>query len=125
MPFILTPRRRRIIAGVMLIPVVLIALYVWLSLTWAYSSGERAGYVQKFSKKGWICKTWEGELAMVALPGTLSEKFLFTVRTDSIAARINESLGKRVAITYQQHVGLPSTCFGETGYWVSNVKVVE
>jgi len=109
----------------MLIPVVLIALYVWLSLTWAYSSGERAGYVQKFSKKGWICKTWEGELAMVALPGTLSEKFLFTVRTDSIAARINESLGKRVAITYQQHVGLPTTCFGETGYWVSNVKVVE
>ena len=125
MPFILTPRRRRIIAGVMLIPVVLIALYVWLSLTWAYSSGERAGYVQKFSKKGWICKTWEGELAMVALPGTLSEKFLFTVRNDSIAARINESLGKRVAITYQQHVGLPTTCFGETGYWVSNVKVVE
>jgi hypothetical protein len=125
MPFILTPRRRRIIAGLVLIPVVLVALYVWLSLTWAYSSGERAGYVQKFSKKGWICKTWEGELAMVALPGTLSEKFLFTVRNDSIAARINESLGKRVAITYQQHVGLPTTCFGETGYWVSNVEVVE
>jgi hypothetical protein len=125
MPFILTPRRRRIIAGLVLIPVVLVALYVWLSLTWVYSSGERAGYVQKFSKKGWICKTWEGELAMVALPGTLSEKFLFTVRNDSIAARINESLGKRVAITYQQHVGLPTTCFGETGYWVSNVKVVE
>ena len=125
MAFILTPRRRRIIAGVLLIPLVLLALYIWLSLTWTYSSGERAGYVQKFSKKGWISKTWEGELAMVALPGTLSEKFLFTVRSDSIAARINESLGKRVAITYQQHVGLPTTCFGETGYWVSNVKVVE
>jgi hypothetical protein len=125
MAFILTPRRRRIIAGVVLIPLVLLALYIWLSLTWTYSSGERAGYVQKFSKKGWICKTWEGELAMVALPGTLSEKFLFTVRNDSIAARINESLGKRVAITYQQHVGLPTTCFGETGYWVSDVKVVE
>jgi len=125
MPFILSPRRRRIIAGVVLLPLVLLALYVWLSLTWTYSTGERAGYVQKFSKKGWICKTWEGELAMVALPGTLSEKFLFTVRTDSIAARINESLGKRVAITYQQHVGVPTTCFGETGYWVNNVKVVE
>jgi len=125
MPFILTPRRRRIIAGIVLIPVVLLALYIWFSLSWTYSSGERAGYVQKFSKKGWICKTWEGELAMVALPGTLSEKFLFTVRNDSIAARINESLGKRVAITYQQHVGLPTSCFGETGYWVSNVKVVE
>ena len=125
MAFILTPRRRRIIAGVLLIPLVLLALYIWLSLTWTYSSGERAGYVQKFSKKGWICKTWEGELAMVALPGTLSEKFLFTVRSDSIAARINESLGKRVAVKYRQHVGVPTTCFGETGYWVTDVKVVE
>jgi hypothetical protein len=125
MPFILSPRRRRIAAGIVLIPLVLIALYIWLSLTWTYSSGERAGYVQKFSKKGWICKTWEGELAMVALPGTMSEKFLFTVRNDSVAALINGSLGKRVAITYRQHVGVPTTCFGETGYWVSNVKVVE
>lgn len=125
MPFILSPRRRRIIAGVVLLPLVLLALYVWLSLTWTYSTGERAGYVQKFSKKGWICKTWEGELAMVALPGAMSEKFFFTVRNDSVAARINESLGKRVAISYQQHVGVPTTCFGETGYWVDNVKVVE
>lgn len=125
MPFILSPRRRRIIAGIVLIPLVLIALYIWLALSWTYSSGERAGYVQKFSKKGWICKTWEGELAMVALPGTMSEKFFFTVRNDSVAARINQSLGKRVAISYQQHVGIPTTCFGETGYWVSNVKVVE
>ena len=125
MPFILSPRRRRIIAGIVLIPLVLIALYIWLSLTWTYSSGERAGYVQKFSKKGWVCKTWEGELAMVALPGTMSEKFYFTVRNDSVAALINQSLGKRVAIAYRQHVGVPTTCFGETGYWVSNVKVVE
>jgi hypothetical protein len=125
MPFILSPRRRRIIAALVLTPLVLLALYVWLALTWTYSSGERAGYVQKFSKKGWICKTWEGELAMVALPGTMSEKFFFTVRSDSVAARINQSLGKRVAIKYQQHVGIPTTCFGETGYWVSDVKVVE
>lgn len=125
MPFILSPKRRRIIAGLVLIPVVLLALYIWSALSWAYSSGERAGYVQKFSKKGWVCKTWEGELAMVALPGTLSEKFLFTVRNDSIAARINQSLGKRVAITYQQHVGVPTSCFGDTGYWVSDVRVVE
>ena len=125
MPFILSPRRRRIIAGLVLIPLVLIAVYIWLSLTWTYSSGERAGYVQKFSKKGWICKTWEGELAMVALPGAMSEKFFFTVRNDSVAALINQSLGKRVAISYHQHVGVPTTCFGETGYWVNNVKVVE
>ena len=125
MAFTLSPKHMRIIAGVVLTPVVLFALYTWLTMSWTYSTGERAGYVQKFSKKGWICKTWEGELAMVALPGTMSEKFYFTVRTDSVAARINESLGKRVAITYHQHVGVPTTCFGETGYWVRDVKVVE
>jgi len=125
MTFILTRMHRRIIAGVVLTPAVLFALYIWLALTWTYSTGELSGYVQKISKKGWICKTWEGELAMVALPGTMSEKFYFTVRTDSIASRINQSLGKRVAITYRQHVGVPTTCFGDTGYWVTDVKVVE
>jgi hypothetical protein len=125
MPFILSRTHKRIIGGVVLIPLVLFSLYTWLALTWTYSTGERAGYVQKFSKKGWICKTWEGELAMVSLPGTMPEKFYFTVRTDSIAARINASLGKRVAVTYRQHVGVPTTCFGETGYWVTDAKVVE
>lgn len=125
MPFTLTRTHRRIIAGIVLTPLVLLALYTWLALTWTYSQGERAGYVQKFSKKGWICKTWEGELAMVALPGTMPEKFFFTVRNDSIAARINESLGKRVAVSYKQHLGVPTSCFGETGYWVSDAKVVE
>jgi len=91
----------------------------------AYSSGERAGYVQKFSRKGWVCKTWEGELAMVAVPGSMPEKFYFTVRNDSVAALINQSLGKRVALHYNQHKGVPTSCFGETEYFVSDVKVVE
>jgi hypothetical protein len=125
MTFTLSRTHKRIIGGVVLIPLVLFSLYTWLALTWTYSTGERAGYVQKFSKKGWICKTWEGELAMVSLPGTMPEKFFFTVRTDSIAARINQSLGKRVAVTYRQHVGVPTTCFGDTGYWVTDAKVVE
>ena len=125
MTFTLSPRTRRIIAAVVLVPIVLLVFYVWMAMTWSYSKGERAGYVQKFSKKGWICKTWEGELAMVSLPGTMPEKFFFTVRNDSVAARINEALGKRVAISYEQHMGIPTTCFGETGYWVSQVKLVE
>jgi len=125
MSFTLSRTHARIIAAVVLTPVVLLSLYVWSALTWTYSAGERAGYVQKFSKKGWVCKTWEGELAMVALPGAMPEKFYFTVRHDSVAARINASMGKRVAVSYEQHVGVPTSCFGETGYWVSDVKVVE
>lgn len=105
---------------------VLLALgYTWVSLNWSYSEGERAGYVQKLSKKGWVCKTWEGELAMINVPGTLTEKFAFTVRDDALAEKINASLGKRVALTYQQHVGVPSSCFGETLYYITAVKAVE
>jgi len=99
--------------------------YVYATLSWSYSDGERVGYVQKFSRKGYVCKTWEGELAMVAVPGSTPEKFYFTVRDEAIAAAINGSLGKRVALTYEQHLGVPSTCFGETEYFVAEVKVVE
>ena len=113
------------IAAVPIVLVLLVALYTWSALTWTYSSGERAGYVQKFSKKGWVCKTWEGELALVSIPGTMSEKFYFTVRDDSVAALINQGLGKRVALSYKQHKGIPTSCFGETEYFVGGVKVVE
>ena len=123
--FQLSRKAKWIIAGVLIVPIVVFALYTWSALTWSYSSGERAGYVQKFSHKGWICKTWEGELAMVNIPGALSEKFLFTVRDQKIADYINTSLGKRVALAYEQHKGIPTTCFGETEYFVTAVRVVE
>src|SRR3984885_13183285 len=93
--------------------------FTWATLHWSYSSGERAGYVQKFSRKGWVCKTWEGEMAMVTMPGTLSEKFLFTVKDDSVAASVNKSLGKRVALHYEQHRWLPNSCLGDSEYFVS------
>ena len=123
--FQLTRKAKLIIAAVVLVPVVVFALYTWSALNWSYSQGERAGYVQKFSRKGWVCKTWEGELAMVNIPGSLTEKFQFTVRDDKIADYINASLGKRVALSYDQHVGIPTTCFGETQYFVTAVRVVE
>ncbi|BBP03594.1 hypothetical protein TPL01_11330 [Sulfuriferula plumbiphila] len=113
------------VAGLVIVPLALFAAYTWVVLNWSYSSGDRAGYVQKFSKKGWLCKTWEGELAMVTMPGTLSEKFYFTVPDAAVADKINKSLGKRVSLTYDQHVGVPSTCFAETEYFVKDVRVVE
>src|SRR3989442_6430804 len=100
--FQLTRKRKFIIAGILLTPILIFALYTWSALNWSYSEGERAGFVQKFSKKGWLCKTWEGELAMVSMPGTNPEKFFFTVRDDMVAQQINGSLGRRVALTYQQ-----------------------
>jgi hypothetical protein len=98
------------------------AAYTWSALHYAYSQGDRAGFVQKFSKKGWLCKTWEGQIAMANLPGTTPEMFDFTVRSDSIAKLITESMGKRVDITYQQHSGVPTRCFGDTEYFVTGVR---
>src|SRR5512137_786296 len=79
---------------------VLLAGYLWLALNWSYSKGERAGYVQKFSQKGWLIKTWEGELTLVAVPGSMPEKFFFTARNDELAKKINASVRKRVAVSY-------------------------
>jgi hypothetical protein len=123
--FSLSRTHKLIIVAVLIVPVIGFGLYTWSALTWSYSKGERAGYVQKFSKKGWICKTWEGELAIVSIPGTMSEKFSFTVRDNAVAGRINQTMGKRVALTYQQHVGIPTSCFGETEYFVVDVRNVE
>jgi len=116
------PRRLRLwLILFLLAAVAAVALYVWAAFSFSYSEGERAGYVQKFSRKGWICKTWEGELAMASLPGTLPEVFRFTVRDPATAARINAAMGGRVALHYEQHLGLPTSCFGETSYFVTGV----
>jgi len=101
------------------------ALWTWFTLRYDYSDGERAGYVQKFSRKGWICKTWEGELALVNLPGAMPEIFRFSVRDDSVAKRIQLAVGKRVTLTYEQHIGVPTNCFGETEYFIVDIRVVD
>ncbi len=103
--------------------VALFALYTWLTLHWSYSEGERAGYLQKFSKKGWICKTWEGEILLSSMPGAIPERFAFTVRDDALAKQMMAAAGKRVVVSYAQRKGVPSNCFGETEYFVEQLKV--
>ena len=105
--------------------IALFTLYIYIALNWSYSSGERAGFLQKVSHKGWICKTWEGELSLVAMPGAAPEKFLFTVRDEAIAQKVSDAAGKRVTLNYEQHKGLPSSCFGDTDYFVVDVKEIE
>jgi len=113
------------LVGVLLVLGGGLGLYTWGALRWSYSDGERVGWVQKFSRKGWICKTWEGELAMVTMPGAIPEKFYFSVRSDAVADQVNRTLGRRVALRYSEHVGVPTSCFGDTPYYVSGVQVVE
>lgn len=103
----------------------LFALYIFIALRWSYSTGERAGFLQKVSNKGWICKTWEGELSLVAIPGAAPEKFLFTVRDEAVAQKLSAAAGKRVTLNYEQHKGLPTSCFGDTDYFVTGVTEIE
>ena len=118
-------KRNKLLIGLLIlvmVPAIIIALWIWVTLGYTYAMGERAGYVQKISKKGWLCKTWEGELAMANLPGTMPQIFTFTVRSDSIAHVLEQNAGKQVSLTYEQHRGIPSSCFGETEYFVTRVN---
>lgn len=110
---------------IILLPLLLLSLYTWASLTWIYSSGERIGYVQKLSHKGWVCKTWEGELVLVTVPGTQAEKFYFTVRDPAVITKVNQLAGERVRLLYKEHKGVPSSCFGETSHYVYDIDEVK
>ncbi len=119
-------RRRRwpwVLGGIVALPILLFVAWVAITLNFTYANdGQRAGYLQKLSRKGWVCKTWEGELAMVNIPGAAQERFPFTVRSDSIAQIMSKMMGARVSITYEQHRGVPGSCFGDTEYYVTHVQ---
>jgi hypothetical protein len=109
---------------VVLLPLLGLTLWTVIAMAFSYSSGERVGYIQKFSQKGWLCKTYEGEIAMINLPGQIANTFQFTVRNDSIAALITKAQGQRVALRYDEHKGVPTSCFGETDYFVKGVRLL-
>lgn len=124
------PRRKRhwlrnAILIVFVVPFLLLAAWTWITLSYTYSTGDRAGYLQKFSKKGWLCKTWEGELALVNMPGAMPEIFYFSVRDDRVAERLTNQMGNRVSVTYEEHKGIPTSCFGETDYFVTDVRLID
>ena len=111
--------------GVIVAAALMFAAYVWVTLHWSYSNGERAGFMQKFSKKGWLCKTWEGELLLTTVPGAVPEKFAFTVRDEAVVQQLLANAGKRVILSYSQHKGIPTSCFGDTEYFIDKVQVTQ
>lgn len=113
-----------LLGSLVLIPIAIFTIWAGITLAYTYSSGERVGFVQKLSRKGWLCKTWEGELQMTPVPGTVPAIFTFSVRSDSVARAIEAAAGKQVALLYEEHRGVPSTCFGETDYFVVGVRLL-
>jgi hypothetical protein len=113
---------RRGVIGVVVLAVIVPALYTFVALNFSYSKGERVGFVQKLSKRGWLCKTNEGDLAMVNVAGQPAQMFSFTVRDDAVSQQIESFAGHRVELQYEEHKGVPSSCFGDTPYFVVAVK---
>ncbi|MDQ8153160.1 MAG: hypothetical protein P3B98_00745 [Gemmatimonadota bacterium] len=107
---------------IVLVPLTGMSLWLGVTLGYTYSEGTRTGFVQKLSNKGWLCKTWEGELAMTTVPGTAPQIFNFSVRSDSVAAEIEKTAGSQVTLYYKEHRGVPTSCFGETQYFVDGVR---
>jgi len=132
-PAPVAPRRnwRKILgltgAGLVITPLLLVIAWTWLTLHWSYSEGERAGTLQKFSRKGWVCKTWEGELQISTIPGSAPILWEFSVRDANVAAHLEEAVAHngRVVLEYEEHRGVPSSCFGETAYFVIGVRTVQ
>ncbi|HEX4913220.1 MAG TPA: hypothetical protein VFV51_04640 [Vicinamibacterales bacterium] len=113
-----------IVGGLVALIVLVLGIWTLITLNYTYSTGERAGYVQKISQKGWICKTWEGEIAMANLPGAMPQIFEFSVRDDAIAQQISALAGQRVSLTYEEHPGIPTSCFGDTRYFIVKVTPI-
>jgi hypothetical protein len=111
--------------GVLLLAAACVALWTWLVLAWAYSDGERAGILQKFSRRGWICKTHEGELAQYVVAGVSPQFWEFSVRDPLVAAQLDKAVGRKVQVHYTEHAGVPSSCFGDTRYFVDHITVVD
>ena len=120
------PRRslKSYLIGSLVGAILLIVLYTMFMLWWSYSEGERAGVLQKFSKRGWICKTYEGELAMYVVGGVAPQIWNFSVRDEAVVEQLHAAVGQQVRLHYAEHRGLPTTCFGETDYFVEHVEVV-
>jgi hypothetical protein len=122
-------RRRRVRRTLITLLIVLILLgivWTWIALTFAYANGEKRGYVQKLTRSGWVCKTWEGELAVTPLPGTSvgPSVFQFTIRDDSVATALQRATGQMVILQYDHHRGIPTSCFGETQDFVTGFRLV-
>jgi hypothetical protein len=114
---------RKVLIGFLIALVLGLIGFTWFTLHWSYSDGERAGFLQKFSRRGWVCKTWEGQMALVTLPGTVAEKFDFTVRDDAVAAKLTANIGKRMSVHYEQRKWIPTSCFGDTEYFVTDMQL--
>jgi hypothetical protein len=115
----------RILLIVLALVLLLGGLWTWFALSWSYSEGERAGVLQKFSKKGWLCKTYEGELAMYVVGGVAPQIWYFSTRDEALAKQLSGAVGEQIRLHYTEHRGVPTSCFAETPYFAESFTKVQ
>ena len=117
-------RARRGLAAAVAVLVALAIAWTWFTLNWSYSDGDRAGILQKLSRKGWFCKTWEGELALYVVGGVSPEIWHFSVRDEGVIEALRDAMGKRVRLHYTEHPFVPTSCFADTRYFVDRAELL-
>ena len=109
--------------------VIILALggFIYWKYYFVYSEGNRSGILQKFSYKGTIFKTYEGELILSSIRSTgnitlASEKFFFSVKNKDVAKKMENMQGHFVTLHYKMKNGtLPWQ--GDSPYIVDSVKL--
>lgn len=114
---------KKIILIILLILVVLGIAVTQAHIT--YSEGSRSGYIKKFSKNGYIIKTYEGDLVQQINGVLTADSFHFTVKDDKIVQDITRALNnnERVEVKYKQQLYLFQALHGDTQYFVTEVKL--
>jgi hypothetical protein len=112
-----------------LIMVLITGTIVYWKFFYTYSEGNRSGMLQKFSYKGTIFKTYEGEMILSSVESNkdvtlASEKFYFSVADDKVAAKMNEFQGHFIVVHYREMNG---SLFwrGDTPYIVDSVRLAQ
>lgn len=122
---------RKFLVGLLLAGL-LVLLVTFLLSQFSFSDGDRAGTITKFSRKGYIFKTYEGELLQGGVTdGTgafNAEKFLFSVSPgqDSVIHRIERALlnGRRVRVHYEEKY-FRFFWMGDTKYYITEVDFAQ
>lgn len=123
-PASLVRRGARLVLVLAALVVMIVTGWTWLTLSWSYSVGERAGVLQKFSRKGWICKTYEGEVAQYVVSGVAPQIWYFSVRDEAVAEQLFKVVGQNMQLRYREHRGIPTNCFGDTPYFAESFTII-
>jgi len=107
--------------------ILIIGIYVYFSYFFIYSDGTRTGVLQKFSRKGTIFKTYEGELILSSVKSTnevalASDRFIFSVSDNDVAKQIEQLQGENVDLHYKQ-TRKTFPWRGETVFIVTSAKL--